>query len=153
MSDWRYAVSQGPCYLWWILRDEFFDAAFKTNLVCTLVGVQPYRTRSLEWLSCLALPALYNYVRSPCRDFKWYDVILGPVMVFSHLVCIQFVHIWATLTPREDVDNTPAGERGVDKSRASAHRDVSFYCWIGLWIAAAFKLAGGALEECWPCYS
>lgn len=139
MTDWAYTIDQGPCYLWWTLRDEFFDAVFKFNLFCTLVGFQPYNTGNLEWLSCLVFPVLYNYFRVPDYDYKLYDIILTPLMMLLHLVCMQFVHIWATFTPWEDAGNTPAGERRTRKQWTLSLRDIAFSCWIGLLVIAAIR--------------
>jgi hypothetical protein len=29
VTDWTYTIDQGQCYLWWTVRDEFFDAILK----------------------------------------------------------------------------------------------------------------------------
>jgi hyaluronan synthase len=125
-----YSVDQGPLYLWWIARDEVYDAIFGVNALCLLFKSNGYGTHYSELLSYFVAQPIYNYMRSPEAESSWYDLIILPGLLMFHHVSIQFVHMWSALTPFEDVENTPAGERGLRQKQKVSNRDRAFVCWL-----------------------
>ncbi|KAH8641941.1 glycosyltransferase family 2 protein [Alternaria alternata] len=136
-----YSVDQGPLYLWWIVRDEVYDAMFMANLLCLICGMPLYAPYLSEWVAYFVAQPLYNYVRSPETERRFSDLLSLPWLVVLHHLSIQFVHVWSTLTPFEDVDNTPAGERGSAAKVALSARDIAYMSWITITGLFSVRLA------------
>lgn len=115
------------------MRDEVYDAMFLVNMLCLIWGTTGYTTRRSEWIAYFVAQPIYNYLRSPEQSRDWYDIFTVPFLVLFHHLNIQFVHIWSAITPFEDVENTPAGERGISKVPRRTMRDIAYFSWITIY--------------------